>query len=104
LPLPLIDVSSKNVVLDLLTSNAFLGFLTLLFVMVLNKRYKKDKIFWILKKDNIKWIRVIMVFGVLYGSYLFIIQHYLLQTYCIFCLALDFLLVSGAIVAFKIRK
>lgn len=104
LPLPLIDISGTNLFFDFITTNAFLGLLTLFFVLMLNLNYKKDKFLFIEKKSNVKWIRGIMVFGMLYGFYLFLIQHSILKTYCIFCLALDITILIALILSFKIKN
>src|SRR3989344_4359769 len=102
LPLPLIDISGINWFFDFITTNAFLGFLTLLFVLLLNLNYKKSKFLFILKERNVKWIRGVLIFGVIYGFYLFLIQHFILKTYCIFCLALDLIIIISLIISFKI--
>lgn len=104
LPLPLIDISGINVFFDFITTNAFLGLLTLFFVLMLNLKYKKDKFLFVKRKSNVKWIRGIMVFSILYGFYLFLIQHYILKTYCIFCLALDLMIIVSLIISFKIKN
>tara|TARA_Y100000310_G_C20666865_1_gene808024 strand:- start:1967 stop:2476 length:510 start_codon:yes stop_codon:yes gene_type:complete len=104
LPLPLIDISGINLFFDFITTNAFLGFLTLLFVFFLNTKYKNKKLLFVNAGEDLKWIRGLLVFGLIYGAYLFYIQHSILKTYCIFCLALDVTLLSLVIVAFRIRK
>jgi uncharacterized membrane protein len=104
LPLPLVDISGINLFFDLITANAFLGFLTLLFVFLLNTKYKNKKFLWIDKDKGTKWIRGLLIFGLIYGLYLFYIQHSILKTYCIFCLALDVVIASSVAVAFKIKK
>ncbi len=100
----LINISGKNFILDLLTSNAFLGLLTLLFLFTVNTRYKNKDFLFIKKEDRIKWIRGILVLGVIYGLYLFYIQFAILKTYCPFCLALDGIMVLSLITAFLIKK
>ena len=104
LPLPLIDISGINWFFDFITTNAFLGFLTLLFVLLLNLNYKKSKFLFILKERNVKWIRGVLIFGVIYGFYLFLIQHFILKTYCIFCLALDLMMIISLIISFRIKN
>lgn len=104
LPLPLINISGINLFFDFITTNAFLGFLTLLFVLLLNLNYKKSKFLFILKGRNVKWIRGVLIFGVIYGFYLFLIQHFILKTYCIFCLALDLIIIISLIISFRIKN
>lgn len=103
-PLPLINISGMNLFFDFITTNAFLGLLTLLFVLLLNLNYKKDKFLFVKKRDNVKWIRGVMVFSMMYGFYLFLIQHSILKTYCIFCLALDFVIIASLVTSFIIKK
>lgn len=105
LPLPLIDISGINWFFDLITSNAFLGFLTLLFILFLVRaNYNRKDFLWIGKGETIKWLRGITLFGILYGFYLFLIQHFILKTYCIFCLALDVVLLSLTFIVWRIKK
>lgn len=104
IPLPLIDISGINLFFDFITANAFLGLLTLFFILLLNLNYKKSKFLFIMKKSNVKWIRGVLIFGVIYGFYLFIIQHFILKTYCIFCLALDLVMIISLIISFKIKN
>lgn len=104
LPLPLIDISGINIFFDFITTNAFLGLLTLFFILLLNLKYKKDKFLFVEKKSNVKWIRAIMVFSMFYGFYLFLIQHFILKTYCIFCLALDVVILTSLILSFRIKN
>src|SRR3989338_10845320 len=87
LPLPLIDISGINWFFDFITANAFLGFITLLFILLLNLKHKKNKFMFVSKRDNLKWIRGILIFSLVYGFYLFLIQHFILRTYCILCIA-----------------
>lgn len=104
LPLPLIDISGINVFLDFITTNAFLGFLTLLFIfLLLLAKYKKRDFLWISEGQSIKWVRGLLIFGVAYGLYLFFIQHFILKTYCIVCLGLDAVLIISAIISWKIK-
>lgn len=94
----LMDISGVNVLFNLLTSVAFLGFLSLLLVLLLKNR--KGDLLWIAKDKKDKWIRGILVFGVLFGGYLFLIQHFILKTYCVFCIGLDVILISLLVLAF----
>src|SRR3989344_3243113 len=61
LPLPLLDISGINWFFDFITTNAFLGLLTLFFVLMLNLNYKKEKFLFVDRKSNAKWIRGIMI-------------------------------------------
>ena len=104
LNLPLINISDINVILDFLTANAFLGFLTLLLLFFLNKN-KDRKVLWIKKEQNRKWTLGILIFSIIYGSiYLLAIQHFILHTYCLFCILLDLIIIASFIVALKIKN
>tara|TARA_Y100000310_G_scaffold342852_1_gene447890 strand:- start:8775 stop:9359 length:585 start_codon:yes stop_codon:yes gene_type:complete len=101
LPIPLIDISGINLFFDLITGNAFLGFLALAFVFFVYGARRSKNILFIKKGRGLNWVVGILGFGVIYGFYLFLIQHYILKTYCIFCLGLDFVLIVSLIVAWK---
>ncbi len=103
MPLPLINISGINSFLNFITSNAFLGFLTLLFLLGLNASYKKPRFFWVWKERNVKWIQGILIFSVIYAGYLFYIQYSILQTYCIFCIGLDVMILLSLITSFFIH-
>ena len=104
LNLPLLNISDINVFFDLITSNAFLGFLTLLLLYFLNKN-RDRKVLWINKDDNRKWTIGILIFSVIYGAgYLFAIQHFILKTYCLFCILLDLTLIVALVIAVKIKN
>ena len=104
LPLPLLDISSINWFFDLLTSNAFLGFLTLLLIFALNTDFKNKKLLWITPENNKKWVIGLLTFGIIYGFYLFLIQHYILKTYCLFCIILDIVILISLIIALKLKN
>ena len=104
LPLPMLDISRMNVFMDLVTSNAFLGFLTLLLILLLNITHKKKDFLFIAGEHKQKWVRGILIFSVLYGAFLFYIQHFILKTYCIFCISLDVMMVLALITAYMIKS
>ncbi|MBC8500394.1 MAG: hypothetical protein ISS25_03775 [Nanoarchaeota archaeon] len=105
LPIPLIDIAGLGVFFDLVTSNAFLGFLTLLFILLLLiARYEKKGFLWVKYEKTTAWIKGLLIFGVIYGFYLFLIQHFILKTYCLFCLFLDLILLIGLILAWRLKK
>ncbi len=104
LPFPLINISGINVFFDLITSQAFLGLLTLIFVFLLHTTFKNKKFLWIEEKNKIKWIRGLLLLGVINGIYLIYIQHFILKTYCIFCIALDIILLSSTIITYNLKK
>ena len=105
LPLPLVNISSQHWLLDLVTSNAFLGFLTLLFLYGLYRTYFSHKNFlWIRYERSLVWMKGIILFSVLYGLYLFWIQHSILKAYCVVCLILDAVLLSLFVVIWKLKQ
>jgi uncharacterized membrane protein len=103
LSLPLVDLSQYGVVIEFLTTNSFLGFLTLLFLFFLCLNYQKKGFLWIKKDDVLKWMKCISLFSILYGAYLIYIQHSLLKSYCIFCLALDVTLLIIFILVWRLK-
>ena len=105
LNLPLPSIADINPFFDLITANAFLGFITLLFMYFLNRNYKNKKILGVKRESNKKWIIGLLTFGVIYGAgYLLAIQHFILKTYCLFCIALDVTLIIALITAVKIKQ
>ncbi len=105
LPSDLLTISDTNVILDLLTSNAFLGLLTLLFLLLLTRaNYKNTSLLFIQKKVTKRWMKIITLFSVLYGLYLFYIQHSILKVYCIFCIALDLILITLLILTWFVKE
>lgn len=103
--LPIVDIAGINPFFDLISSNAFLGFLTLAFLFLLIRMKEEKMGFWFIKKNQVKpWIKGITLFGVVYGFYLFLVQHFILKTYCIFCLGLDFVLITLFILAWVKMK
>jgi len=103
LPLPLIDISGINWFFDLITSNAFWGFLILLLIFLLRTKFKNKKLLWITPEKNTKWVIGLLTFGLVYGGiYLLAIQHFILKTYCIVCLILDAVLLVSVIISRKL--
>ncbi len=102
--IPLINLTQYGFFAELFTSNAFLGFLTLVFLLFLLRAYrKKTSCLWITANNVLRWMQGILIFGVLYGFYLFLIQHFILQTYCILCIALDIILVISLIIVWRMN-
>ena len=102
--IPLINLTQYGPIVELLVSNAFLGFLTLIFLfLLLQAHHQKKKFLWISATKTLSWTQGILIFGVLYGFYLFLIQHFILQTYCILCIALDILLVTSLIIVWRMN-
>ncbi|MEK6839742.1 MAG: vitamin K epoxide reductase family protein, partial [Nanoarchaeota archaeon] len=101
-PIPLIDIADQHFLLDLLTSNAFLGFLTLLLVFCMSFAYTHKRDFWFIKKNTVlSWMRGLLTFGIIYGLYLVYIQHFILKSYCIFCFGLDVILIVSCIFVWR---
>lgn len=102
---PYINISDIHPIFELLLSNAFLGFLTLVLLLaMLIYRTKNKDLLWIKNENLHKWMKGIAIFGVVYGFYLFLIQHYILKTYCLFCIVLDILLISILIIIWRIKE
>ena len=105
LPLPLINISGINWFFDLMTSNAFWGFLTLLLIFLLRTKFKNKKLLWITPEKNTKWVIGILIFGLVYGGvYLLAIQQFILKTYCIVCLILDATILFSLIIMLRLKN
>ena len=105
LNLPLLDIRGVNWFFDLITSNAFLGFLTLLLLLIMFHFYRTNKDLLFIKKNKLKsWMIGIFIFSLVYGFYLFLIQHFILKTYCIFCFGLDFVIILSFILILKLDR
>ncbi len=100
----MINLTQYGFFAELFTSNAFLGFLTLVFLLFLFLAHqKKTSCLWIQANKTLSWMQGILIFGVLYGFYLFLIQHFILKTYCILCIALDIVLVISLIIVWRMN-
>jgi len=105
LPLPIINIANINPFFDLITANAFLGFLTLVFMVLLLLSFEKKKELLFIKKDWVyPLLKGLAIFGVVYGGYLFLVQKLILNTYCIFCLGLDVTLITILVLVWRLNK
>lgn len=105
LPLPLIDISGKHIIFDVLTSNAFLGMMVLIAVLLMVLFHAKGKpLFGIAYAELLPTARWLLLAGVLYGAYLFAIQHFILKKYCFFCLVLDGVLIVAFVLMVQYLK
>lgn len=105
LPLPLIDIAGINPIFDFLTTNAFLGFLMLFALLFLIHSYVRNRSFLGIQSWQMpRLITGLLIFSLLYGMFLIYIQHSILKTYCILCLTLDAILLSTAVIWWKIIK
>jgi uncharacterized membrane protein len=90
LPFPIIDIASKSLFLSVLFSVAFLGFLFFCIIIGLMEIYSRGQgPFDINGEKALKWAKGLMVFGVIFAAYLLSVQKFILQTYCVFCLTMD---------------
>ncbi len=104
LAFPLIDLKGIHWTFDLFTSNAFLGLLVFILLFFMFYLYTKKKDFLFIKRKNILfWMKIILSFGILYGFCLFLIQHFILKAYCIFCLGLDLVLILSLFFVYKFK-
>lgn len=102
--IPLINITQYGFFADLITSNAFLGFLTFVFLLFLWRAHQKKRSFlWIPANKALAWMQGILIFSVAYGFYLFLIQHFILKTYCIVCIVLDIILISLLIIVWRLH-
>lgn len=102
---PLLNLSQYGFLADLLTTNAFIGFLTFLYLFLSVSAIAKNKSFFGMrpKRQGIvaKWI---LWFSLLYAFYLVYIELFVLKTICLFCIVLDILIVLGLIFVYKISE
>ena len=100
--IPLIQIANKNLFLDFITAQAFLGFLGLLIVFLMVS-YKDERFLFIKKGKVVSWIRWLLGFGVLYGVYMFLIQAFLIKDYCLFCILLDLVMISCFLISLRMK-
>ncbi len=101
----IVDIKGINWFFDLITSNAFLGFLVLLLLFIMFYSYKTKKNFLFIKYNKILlWMRNILIFSFIYGMYLLLVQHFILKTYCLFCLGLDVVIILSLILVWEEGK
>ena len=104
-PLPLVDISGIHPLLDFLTANAFLGFLTLLMVLLFVNAFARNATFAGTDPQHQRTlITFFLTISILYGVFLIFIQHSILKTYCILCLTLDAVLIATALLWWRIQK
>jgi uncharacterized membrane protein len=90
----LLDFRNYGFLIELLQTNAFLGFLILLTKLFLLRAHKKQKHFSFIKQHRVlSWLKVLSLLSIVYGIFLIYIQHSILKTYCVFCLVLDLVLI-----------
>lgn len=94
-----------NLFMNIVTSNAFLGFAMLSLLMIMIWFHQRGKQFFSITPQQIpKWLLGISIWNMAYGAYLIGIQHFILRKYCPFCLLLDgtlFLMLILSIVAVR---
>ncbi len=99
---PVISLKEVHWALDLFTSNAFLVFILFVILFVMYYTYKSKKDFLFIKNSRILlWEKGLIIFSIVYGLFLVYIQHFILKTYCIFCLSLDVILVLSLILIWR---
>lgn len=85
--------------------NSIISFFIMLFIMGAAKRlYKNKKYFGMGEKKLIKLIKLLLVLSALYALFLVYIEAAIIQSWCIFCLALDALILIMLITVFSIRR
>ena len=105
LPLPLINIAGIHPFFDFVTANAFLGFLMLIFLLLLVNAWSRNRsVFGIDVRHMPSIITTLIAISLLYGMFLIYIQHSILKTYCILCLALDAVLLATAVIWWHVKK
>ncbi len=99
----LLNFSQYGFLIDLLTTNAFWGFLTFLFLFLSVRAVEQKRKFLGMSVHRqlvvAKWI---LVLSVLYAIYLVYIELYVLKTICIFCVVLDLLILAALFLVYKL--
>jgi len=102
---PLLNLSQYGLVVEFLTTNAFLGFLTFLYLLLsIIHVEKKKKLFGICVDRQLKTAKLILWLSLVYALYLVYIEFFVLKTICIFCIVLDVLIILGLILVYRLRR
>ena len=101
---PLLNLSQYGPLIDFLTTNAFWGFLTFLFVFLSAGAIGKEKRLFSMETRTIRCVLLwLLWFSVVYALYLVYIELFILKTICVFCVALDVLIVVALILLYNLK-
>lgn len=83
---------------------AGMGSLTLIILGILGYGVFNNKsIFGLSPEKALRSAKILLVLALLFSLYLFLIEIFLLKTYCIFCIILDIILICLTIIVFTLK-
>ena len=101
----LLNLSQYGLIIEFLTTNAFLGFLTFLYLLLSIIHIKKKKKFFGMDAEKqLKTAKLILWLSLVYALYLVYIEFFVLKTICVFCVVLEILIVTGLILVYRLRR
>ena len=102
---PLLNLADYGHFIDLITTNAFWGFVTFLFVFFSVRAIeKKKKCFGMDVKKQLRVLKWVLWLSILYALYLVYIELFVLKTICLFCIILDVLIVLTLVSVYLIGR
>ncbi len=102
---PLLNLSQYGFIVDFLTTNAFLGLLTFLYLLLSVSAIAKGRRFLGMSVKRQRAVaKFILWLSLLYAIYLVYIEFFILKTICLFCVVLDILIVIGLILLYKLPE
>ena len=82
-----------------LFSNAMISLIFFIVLIFLQYKYQTGQAIGEISREKLnKLIDGLLIVGVCYGFYLFLVMHFILFTYCIFCILLDVVLISCLVI------
>lgn len=83
-------VFQQNFYLNFPLPNALISLLVFFFfLLAAGSMYRKKSLFGMREKTVIKVLKTIMILSIIYAAFLIYIEAAVLQTWCVFCLTLD---------------
>lgn len=90
-----VDFKLPVSILNLPVPVAGLGILTLLLLAYLMYTINHSKtVFGVTPQKALKTMKILLVIALLFSLYLFLIEMFILKTYCVFCIVLDIILLG----------
>jgi uncharacterized membrane protein len=97
-------IFQKNFYINFPLPNALISVLVFFFFLLTAGRiYRKKSLFGINEKTLIKAMKIIMVLSLMYAAFLIYIESEVLQTWCLFCLTLDVVMLVIAYALFTME-
>lgn len=99
----LLNLNQYGLLVEFLTTNAFLGFLTFFYLLLsIIHVEKKKKLFGMNVDRQLKTAKWILWFSIVYALYLVYIEFFVLKTICVFCVVLDLLILAALFFIYKL--